>query len=58
MAGFDIIAHVVFLIMGIFGISVQFKEPNILLLLGSIGIIGVILMDMFTKKPVKERKNV
>lgn len=38
VAGFDIISHGIFLVMGLFGISVQFKELNVLLLLGNIGI--------------------
>ncbi len=57
MSGSDVVSKIVFLIMGLFGISVQFKQLNILLLLGSIGISSIILNDLFSIYNINKRKN-
>ncbi len=43
MSSVDILSNLIFLIMGLFGISVQLKETNYSLLVGSIGIIVIVL---------------
>jgi hypothetical protein len=51
MGVFDAISNIVFLLMGLFGISIQLKQVNYWLLLGSIGMIVIIL----TQYPHKEK---
>lgn len=54
----DIVSNLIFLIMGMFGIVVQLKGLNYLLLVGSVGIIIVVLTNYIgnTNRTVPTKK--
>jgi hypothetical protein len=46
----DIVSNILFLLMGVFGISVQIKEINYFLLAGSVGIIAIVITQYVDQK--------
>ena len=46
----DIISNILFVIMGLFGISVQLKELNYFLLIGSLGMIVIVISTVYQAK--------
>ncbi len=46
----DVVSNILFLLMGVFGISAQIKEINYFLLVGSVGMIAVVITQYIDKK--------